>query len=47
MMDFPSLKAVKRWQLATDEAHGLYEKYGFRKLAAPQKHMEKIDKRYC
>jgi GNAT superfamily N-acetyltransferase len=47
MMDFPSLKAIKMLQLITDDAHGLYAKYGFRKLAAPEKHMEKIDKRYC
>lgn len=47
MMDFPSLRTIKRWQLATSDAHGLYERYGFRNLAAPEKHMEKVDKRSC
>jgi GNAT superfamily N-acetyltransferase len=47
IMDFPELKHLKRWQLVTDNAHGLYEKYGFVRLAAPEKHMEKVHKANC
>lgn len=41
--DFPELKNLKRWQLITADAHGLYEKYGFTGLAEAQRHMEKVD----
>jgi GNAT superfamily N-acetyltransferase len=41
--NFPELKNLKRWQLVTDDAHGLYAQYGFKSLAAPQKHMEKVN----
>jgi GNAT superfamily N-acetyltransferase len=40
---FPALKHISRWMLATADAHGLYEKFGFGALAAPEKHMEKVD----
>ena len=40
--NFPELKDIKRWQLATADAHGLYERFGFVGLAAPGKHMEKV-----
>lgn len=39
---FPPLQGLKRWQLATADAHGLYRRYGFRELAEPEKHMEKV-----
>ena len=30
LLEHPELKNVKGWMLATNDAHGLYEKYGFR-----------------
>ncbi len=47
IMNFPELKHLKRWQLVSDHAHKLYEKYGFVKLAAPEKHMEKVHYASC
>ena len=42
MMDEPVLKNIKIWRLATSDAHYLYEKFGFKALAHPEKMMEKI-----
>lgn len=42
MMNEPALKEVKIWRLATSDAHFLYEKFGFKALAHPEKMMEKI-----
>jgi GNAT superfamily N-acetyltransferase len=42
MMEEPLLKEVKIWRLATKDAHFLYEKFGFRELAFPERMMEKI-----
>ena len=42
MMNEPDLKEVKIWRLATSDAHFLYEKFGFKTLAHPEKMMEKI-----
>ena len=42
MMEEPILKEVKIWRLATSDAHYLYEKFGFKALAHPEKMMEKI-----
>lgn len=42
MMSEPVLKEVKIWRLATSDAHYLYEKFGFKALAHPEKMMEKI-----
>lgn len=47
IMDFPTLKNLRRWQLVTADAHRLYERYGFKKLAEPEKQMEKIGKERC
>lgn len=33
---------IKRWGLGTDDAHSLYEKFGFTPLSNPAKMMEKI-----
>ena len=43
-MEEPSLKDVKIWRLATRDAHFLYEKFGFKELAFPERMMEKIVK---
>lgn len=41
MMNELVLKEVKIWRLATLDAHFLYEKFGFKALAHPEKMMEK------
>ncbi len=42
MMTEPQLQQVKIWRLATSDAHFLYEKFGFKALAHPEKMMEKL-----
>ena len=42
MMNEPALKNIKIWRLATSDAHFLYEKFGFKALAHPEKMMEKV-----
>lgn len=42
MMTEPKLQEVKIWRLATSDAHFLYQKFGFKNLAHPEKMMEKI-----
>jgi GNAT superfamily N-acetyltransferase len=42
MMNDPELQQVKIWRLATTDAHFLYEKFGFKALAHPEKMMEKV-----
>jgi len=42
MMEEPQLQHVKIWRLATTDAHFLYEKFGFKPLAHPEKMMERI-----
>ena len=39
----PRLQGLRRWVLVTRDAHLLYEKYGFRPLAAPDRFMELHD----
>lgn len=36
----PDLQGLRRWGLVTRDAQGLYEKFGFRPLAAPERHRE-------
>lgn len=38
----PELQRLRRWLLVTRDAHGLYEQFGFRSLAAPERHMERL-----
>lgn len=35
-----ALAQVQHWKLATTDAHGLYESFGFHALAHPEKNME-------
>ena len=42
MMNEPQLQNVKIWRLATRDAHHIYEKFGFRLLAHPERMMEKV-----
>ncbi|WP_284222817.1 GNAT family N-acetyltransferase [Brevundimonas denitrificans] len=39
----PRLRDLRRWGLATADAHGLYGQYGF-EPADPLRHMEKVDR---
>jgi len=43
IMAEPRLRDLRRWGLATADAHGLYERYGF-EAADPLRHMEKVDR---
>lgn len=40
MRSHPDLQGLRRWILATKDAHGLYRQFGFRELAAPERWME-------
>ena len=35
-----ALQDLRRWMLATRDAHGLYQRYGFKKLQSPENIME-------
>lgn len=37
----PDLQGLRRWILATRDAHSLYEKYGFHELTHPERWMER------
>lgn len=39
----PDVQGLRRLMLATRDAHGLYEKFGFKALAAPDRFMELHD----
>ena len=41
VMSCPDLQGLRRWMLATRDAHTLYEKYGFHALKFPERWMEK------
>jgi GNAT superfamily N-acetyltransferase len=38
----PELQGLRRWMLVTRDAHRLYEKFGFRPVAHPDRHMEAL-----
>jgi len=38
----PDLQGIRRWLLATADAHGLYRKVGFTALSKPERIMEKL-----
>jgi len=40
IMEDESLKDLRRFMLATRDAHGLYEQFGFRSLSKPERFME-------
>jgi GNAT superfamily N-acetyltransferase len=39
----PELQNLRRWTLATLDAHGLYAQYGFTALSKPERSMEIVD----
>ncbi len=41
--DHPALRGLRRWVLATRDAHGLYRHSGFTALAHPERFMERVD----
>jgi GNAT superfamily N-acetyltransferase len=40
IMIHPDLQGLRRWSLATRDAHGLYVRYGFTPLRSPERWME-------
>ena len=40
----PELQGLRRWMLATADAHGLYRQHGFAALAQPERFMERRDR---
>jgi GNAT superfamily N-acetyltransferase len=40
ILKHPQLQGLRRWSLVTRDAHGLYEKFGFEALKAPENYME-------
>jgi N-acetylglutamate synthase-like GNAT family acetyltransferase len=43
VMDHPSLQGIRRFTLATTDAHALYAQFGFGALAKPASFMERYD----
>jgi GNAT superfamily N-acetyltransferase len=41
IVSHPGLQGLRRWVLATFDAHGLYEKFGFTGLKFPERWMER------
>lgn len=42
IINHSELQGLKRWGLGTQDAHSLYEKFGFTKLSKPENMMERI-----
>jgi GNAT superfamily N-acetyltransferase len=40
IVQHPELQGLRRWTLATRDAHGLYAQFGFKPLAKPDRFME-------
>ncbi|HEY1040030.1 MAG TPA: GNAT family N-acetyltransferase, partial [Bacteroidia bacterium] len=40
ILSHPELQGLRRFSLATLDAHGLYEQFGFKKLETPDRYME-------
>jgi len=41
IVSHPELQGLRRWTLATKDAHGLYEQFGFTSLKFPERWMER------
>lgn len=41
IISHPELQGLRRWVLATRDAHALYEKFGFHELTFPERWMER------
>jgi GNAT superfamily N-acetyltransferase len=44
IMDHPHLQNLQRWGLTTEDAHGLYERYGFIRIERPELFMQMVSK---
>lgn len=42
IVEYPDLQEIRTFSLATKDAHGLYEQFGFKPLAEPHKRMLKV-----
>ena len=42
IVEHPELQGLRRWSLATSDAHGLYSQFGFTQLSRPESWMEKF-----
>lgn len=42
IMHHPDLQGLRRWMLATRDAHGLYARFDFKPLAYPERMMEMV-----
>ena len=42
VLEHPDLKHIRRWLLATDDAHGLYQQFGFEQLPEVEKWMQRL-----
>lgn len=42
IFEYPDLKNVRRWMLATSDAHELYARYGFKSTSQPDAWMERV-----
>lgn len=45
ILNFPELKNIDKWMLATKDAHELYERFDFVSIKSPEKLMEKLSPR--
>jgi GNAT superfamily N-acetyltransferase len=43
VVSHPQLQGLRRWVLATRDAHALYARFGFSPIAAPERFMERHD----
>ena len=43
VMSCPDVQGLRRWVLLTSDAHGLYEKVGWKRIAHPERYMERHD----
>jgi GNAT superfamily N-acetyltransferase len=40
IMAYPGLQGLRRWSLATQDAHGLYKQFGFKEINNPERWMQ-------
>lgn len=40
IMEYPDLKDMRRWVLVTNDAHGLYQQFGFMTIEDPERWMQ-------
>lgn len=45
IFEYPDFQEVRLWFLGTHSAHGLYEKFGFKKVDVPDRFMFRRDER--